>query len=152
MADLICRWVIAVIFLVAAIPKLLHPSDFSATVGAYGLLPDFLVTPVALLLPPLEILMAVGLLFNKQWGRLGIFVFLLIFILVLGYGIHLGLDIDCGCFGPEDPEHDAFSGLRTALVRDLVMLVLLVFSTWFSSRANREHSSIQFIQSERKKL
>ncbi len=39
----------------------------------------------------------------------------------------MGLDVDCGCFGAEDPEAEAFHGLRTALYRDLVMMAGIVF-------------------------
>jgi len=44
-----------------------------------------------------------------------------VFMSILGYGIHMGLDVDCGCFSAEDPEAEAFHGLRSALYRDLVM-------------------------------
>ena len=46
---------------------------------------------------------------------------------VLGYGIWMGLDVDCGCFGPEDPEAEAFHGLRLSLFRDLVMMAGVIF-------------------------
>jgi hypothetical protein len=39
----------------------------------------------------------------------------------------MGLDVDCGCFGPEDPEAEAFHGLRLSLFRDLVMMAGVVF-------------------------
>jgi hypothetical protein len=35
--------------------------------------------------------------------------------------------VDCGCFGPEDPEAEAFHGLRLSLFRDLVMMAGVVF-------------------------
>jgi len=47
----------------------------------------------------------------------------LLFIAVLIFGIHLGLDIDCGCFGPNDPEAEAFHDLRGALMRDFLLLL-----------------------------
>jgi hypothetical protein len=47
----------------------------------------------------------------------------MLFITILSYGIWLGLDVDCGCFGPEDPEAQAFHGLRLALVRDIIMML-----------------------------
>jgi hypothetical protein len=56
---------------------------------------------------------------------------LLLFIGVLSYGLYAGLDIDCGCFGPEDPEHLAFSGLRTALLRDFLFCIPVLYSFWY---------------------
>jgi hypothetical protein len=130
-ADRLCRWIISLIFLVAAFPKLFNVHQFAATIDAYALLPDILLLPTAIALPVLEILLAVGLLFNRLQSKIGIAVMLLFFIILLSYSIRQGLDIDCGCFGPEDPEHLAFKGLRVALVRDIVMIFPLVYSFWY---------------------
>ena len=126
--DVVCRWIIIAVFLAAAIPKILSPATFSEIIGAYGLLPEFLLFPMAIFMPWAELFTAIGLMFKKQWALISATLFMLLFIGVLSYGIYLGLDIDCGCFGPDDPEHKAFSGLRTALVRDIVLLIPLIFS------------------------
>ena len=56
---------------------------------------------------------------------------MVLFMGVLSYGIFLGLDIDCGCFGPEDPEAEAFHNLRGALFRDsLLMLAIGYLYLW----------------------
>lgn len=113
---------LAMSFLVAGVIKLLDPMTFAVTVNAFGILPGPLVLPVALLLPLVEILGAVALVFDIR-GSLGLITLMIImFIAVLGYGLHMGLDIDCGCYGPGDPEGEAFAGIRSALWRDLVML------------------------------
>jgi hypothetical protein len=130
-ADRLSRWIIGMFFLVAAFPKLFNVHGFAATIDAYALLPDVLLLPTAVVLPVLEILLAVGLLFNRLQSKIGITVMLLLFISLLSYSIRQGLDIDCGCFGPEDPEHLAFKGLRVALVRDILMLLPLVYSFWY---------------------
>jgi hypothetical protein len=130
-ADRFGRWIISTIFLVAAIPKLFNPYQFAATIDAYALLPDKLLLPTAIVLPVLEILLAIGLLFNCLKSKIGTVVILLFFIALLSYSIWLGLDIDCGCFGPDDPEHKAFQGLRVALIRDIVMLLPLIYSFWY---------------------
>jgi hypothetical protein len=130
-ADRFGRWMISIIFLNAAIPKLFNPYQFAATIDAYAILPDMLLLPTAIVLPVLEILLAVGLLFNCLKSKLGTVVMLLFFIALLSWSIWMGLDIDCGCFGPENPEHTAFQGLRVALVRDIVMLLPLIYSLWY---------------------
>ncbi len=124
----ICTIFLAGVYLYGGIPKLFNIDAFSEVVGAYGLLPDSLVDAVALVLPLIEVATAVGLLLNKQWSRISALLLLLLFISILSYGIYLGLDIDCGCFGPDDPEHIAFSGLRTALIRDLFFFNSCLFS------------------------
>ena len=128
--DRLCRWVIGLFFLVAAVPKLFNVSEFAAVIDAYGILPDPLLLPVAVILPVLEIGFAVGLMQNRFYSKIGIAALLLVFIAILSYAMWLGLDIDCGCFGPEDPESRAFHGLKSALVRDIAMLLPLAYSFW----------------------
>lgn len=116
------RILLALSFLVAGGLKIANPMTFAATVNAFGILPGPLVLPVAIILPVLEVIGALALLADLR-GSLGLIaVMLLLFITVLGYGQHMGLDIDCGCYGPTDPEAEAFSGIKSALIRDAVML------------------------------
>ncbi|EKD37130.1 MAG: methylamine utilization protein [uncultured bacterium] len=129
--DRLCRWGIGLFFLIAAVPKLFDVAGFAAVIDAYGILPDSLLLPMAVGLPVMEIILAVGLLLNRLPCKAGVAALLLVFIAVLSYAIWLGLDIDCGCFGPEDPERQAFHGLKTALVRDIVMLLPLAYSFWY---------------------
>ena len=116
------RTALALAFLAAGIVKIQNPMTFAVTVDAFGILPGPLVLPTAFVLPVLEILGAAALLFDIR-GSLGLItLMLLVFITVLAWGLHMGLDIDCGCYGPGDPEAEAFSGIRSALRRDLLML------------------------------
>ena len=116
------RIVLAMAFLVAGTLKLHDPMTFAATVDAFGILPAPLVMPVAVILPAVEVLGALALIFDIR-GSLGLItLMLLVFMAVLGWGMHMGLDIDCGCYGPDDPEAEAFAGIRGALRRDLFML------------------------------
>jgi uncharacterized membrane protein YphA (DoxX/SURF4 family) len=118
----IVRVGLALSFLAAGVIKILNPMTFAVTVDAFGILPGPLVMPVAVLLPAAEILGALALIADIR-GSLGLITLMLLaFIAVLAYGLHMGLDIDCGCYGPGDPEAEAFSGIRGALQRDLVML------------------------------
>jgi hypothetical protein len=134
--ELVSRWLLATVFFGASIPKILSPNAFAEVIGAYGLVPEAILFPVALAICWGEFFTAVGLLLKKKWALIATLVFMLVFIGVLSYGIYLGLDIDCGCFGPEDPEHKAFSGLRLALVRDLMLMVPLLFAFWYWFWAN----------------
>lgn len=125
--ERLSRWFIAGVLIFAAVPKLSDPAAFAEIVGAYGLLPDFLALPAALALPLIELTAAFLLLRAKSSGLWIAFLLMLFFIAVLSYGIWLGLDIDCGCFGPEDMESEAFSNLRTALVRDLLLCIPIIY-------------------------
>lgn len=121
------RWGFGWLFIYGGIMKLLDPGAFARLIDAYGLVPGFLLLPLSLTLPSLEIIAGAGLLFDIR-GSLSLTAGLMVlFIAVLCYGIWMGLDIDCGCFGPGDPEGEAFHGLRAALCRDLFLFSGFVF-------------------------
>ena len=83
--------------------------------------------PVAVGLPVLEVIAGIGLLLDVRGSLALITGLLVLFMVVLGYGIWMGLDVDCGCFGPKDPEAEAFHSLRPALYRDFVMITGVVY-------------------------
>ncbi len=131
------RVVLAAMFLVAGALKLTEPQVFAVTIEAFGIVPGPLALPIAMGLPVIEILLALGLLVDARWcleGTGGLTVF---FIAILLYGIHIGLDIDCGCYGPSDPEAKAFSSLHTSLYRDLAMLAAITYLHWWRWRNDR---------------
>lgn len=120
--DAAMRFCLAGVFLYAAFGKLADPHTFAQIIGGYGLAPRPALLPLAVLLPVLEIAAALGLLLNLR-GALSLYAgLLLLFIFVLGYGIRLGLDVDCGCYGPGDPEGEAYHGLWSAIARDALLL------------------------------
>ena len=115
------RWILGGVFIYAGSTKLMAPRVFSVLIEAYGFVPESLLMPVAIGLPFLEVIAGFGLLFDIRGSLAVITGLLVLFMVVLGYGIWMGLDVDCGCFAPEDPEAEAFHGLRLSLFRDLVM-------------------------------
>jgi uncharacterized membrane protein YphA (DoxX/SURF4 family) len=123
----LCRWTLGGIFIYAGGTKLLEPEIFAVLIEAYGIVPEGLLMPVAIGLSFLEVIAGIGLLFDIRGSLALITGLLVLFMVVLVYGIWMGLDVDCGCFGPEDPEAEAFHGLRLSLFRDLVMMVGVFF-------------------------
>jgi uncharacterized membrane protein YphA (DoxX/SURF4 family) len=123
----LCRWTLGVIFIYAGSTKLLEPEIFAVLIEAYGFIPEGLLMPVAIGLPLLEVIAGIGLLFDIRGSLALIAGLLVLFMMILGYGIWMGLDVDCGCFGPEDPEAEAFHGLRLSLIRDLFMMTGVFF-------------------------
>jgi len=123
------RWGLALVFLYAGLIKLADPTSFVVIIAAYGLVPEGLLMPIAVVLPALEVLAAIGLMVDLRGSLTLMAVLMAIFIAVLGYGLWMGLDVDCGCFGPEDPEGKAFAGMRAALYRDFVLTggILLLY-------------------------
>lgn len=140
------RWSLAGLFIWAGGMKLADPSAFAVIIRDFGLVPGWSVMPIAIALPVVEIIAAIGLIFDLRGSLAVITVLLGLFIAILCYGILLGLDIDCGCFGPEDPESRAYGGLRTSLYRNLVMAAGVFFLYWWRLR-----NAAGFLSADKKK-
>lgn len=147
------RWVLGGIFIYSGSSKLLAPKTFAVLIEAYGLLPDGLLLPVAVILPLMEVVAGAGLLVDLR-GSLGMITALLVlFIVILAYGIHMGLDVDCGCFGPDDPEADAFHGLRAAFYRDMFMMAAVGFLYgWRRYRDVRPRTINRLVNGQQEKI
>ncbi|MBI1731205.1 MAG: methylamine utilization protein MauE [Gammaproteobacteria bacterium] len=101
--SLACALVLAWIFIAAGAHKFHDPARFGAALGAYGLLPEVLVRPAALLLPLGEFMIAFGLLFPQARSIAAWSSVLLIGAYTLAIGINLlrgRRNIDCGCGDP----------------------------------------------------
>ncbi len=123
----ISRWGLGIIFIYTGSLKLMQPINFAVLIEAYGIIPESFLIPAAMLLPALEAAAGLGLLFDIEGSLSVIAGLLVLFVTILTYGIWMGLDVDCGCFGPEDPEAEAFHGLKLSLYRDLIMFAGVIF-------------------------
>jgi hypothetical protein len=95
------RALVGLVFLTAAWGKLRHRLEFQGVVSNYRLLPDFLVVPFALALPPVEAVVGAvlptGLL--SPWTEGAAAALLALFAVAMAVNIRRGrTDIDCGCF------------------------------------------------------
>ena len=92
--------ILAAIFGSAGPPKLAARDAFAGVLANYRLLPEALVVPVALALPCLEILVAVGLLVppTRSLAAVAAGLLLLLFAAAMAVNLLRGRrDIDCGC-------------------------------------------------------
>jgi uncharacterized membrane protein YphA (DoxX/SURF4 family) len=136
-AYTLLRTGIGALFVISGATKLADPEQFAFIIDAYGLIPDALATPAALVLSGLELMAGTGLIFGVRGAQIAITALLLLFMMVLGYGIWMGLDVDCGCFSAGDPEGSAYHGLRPALYRDAAMLTAMAYLYLWKRRQNR---------------
>lgn len=124
---LTARIFLGLVFIVSGGVKLTDIASFSKVVAAFAILPKGYSELFAFILPFCELIAGFGLCAGKKWGLWAVTCMLLGFVVVIGYAIYMGYDIDCGCFGPGDPEAEAFSGLKTALLRDLFFIALSAY-------------------------
>ena len=118
--DRVIRGVLAFLFIYGGGLKLMDPKAFAAALSHYDLIPEMLLPVVAVVLPALEVVAGMALLFNLPGGLTVITGLLVLFVAVLGYGILTDLNVDCGCFGPE--EVAGRQSLRQAFIRDLLLI------------------------------
>lgn len=123
----VTRIILSGIFLWSGISKLYNPVSFAIIIDAYGLVPDTLILPIAIVLSLAEVIAALGLLFDIRGSLTFISILLILFLAVLSYGIWLGLDLDCGCFGLNDPEANAIHSLSKSLFRDVFMVAGVLY-------------------------
>jgi putative oxidoreductase len=103
--EWVCRIVVAALFLLAAVPKLLDPLAFAKAIANYRvpfpLVGQDYIYPVAIFLPALELVAALALLWNrtKRAGSLAVGGLLILFTVLIAQAVLRGLNIDCGCFG-----------------------------------------------------
>lgn len=93
--------VLALIFLVSAVPKLRHPKGFILAVLEYRVLPRPLSWLYARLLPPLELLLALLLVSGTAVRLAAIILSLLLLSFMIAISINLarGRNLDCHCLG-----------------------------------------------------
>jgi hypothetical protein len=117
---------VAAVFLLASVPKILNPAAFASAVYQMNLLPTILVNPVAIYLPWIEFVAACALVIlpPARRGALALLGFLLAaFTLALMVNFVRGTAMSCGCFGGTFLE--TILPPWTAPIRNLVLLGIL---------------------------
>lgn len=115
---------VGLVFLQAALSKLQHRELLAGVIANYRLLPTALVAPAAMLLPPAELAVSLGLLLGGHWlAAVAAALLLVIFAAAMGININRGRSqIDCGCGRSQLRQH-----LSWLLVgRNLALAALLV--------------------------
>jgi putative oxidoreductase len=122
------RIVLAGLFILAGVLKVLDPAAFAIEINRYQLIPWWSCALLALLLPWLEICVGIALL--TRWFSRGalawITALLIVFSLALLSAMLRGLSIDCGCFGRVWQS----TGTFWPLLRNLVLLGMTAFLWW----------------------
>ncbi|MEW6078181.1 MAG: cation diffusion facilitator family transporter [Thermodesulfobacteriota bacterium] len=130
------------VFLYASYDKIIHPQAFAQAVCDYQILPDVLISPAALILPWVELLIGLCLVAGF-WlpGAVGISTGLMtIFIAALAFNLARGLNIHCGCFSTEATEGPADLWTIARDVSFLIVSLVLAWLVFFKPGKNRPHT------------
>lgn len=127
---LLFRLILAGFFLTSAYGKLVDIERYSVdAVYNFGILPMFLARPFGLVMPFIELLCGLGLLFGvlTRLSALGIALMSLSFFIAKAIVLSQGRSIECGCFGAVI---DTLASVT--IFMDIPMMVLalvIIFST-----------------------
>jgi putative oxidoreductase len=133
-----------VIFIVAALPKIVDPPSFAHMIFNYKLVPGALINVMALTMPWIELLCGLALVLGiwKGTARTIIGALLVTFIMAIAANLAQGNAIDCGCFdvsaAGKTPE-ERLADMRLVILRDLGMLLMVGQLWWASQQSKDDH-------------
>lgn len=113
------RWTVASVFIYAGCLKLGAANQFAASISRFRIAPEFLINPLALGLPPLEILCGTALVIGrwKRQAALGLVLLCTLFVAAFVQAGVRGISVDCTCFGASAAEP-----MWIVILRDVVLL------------------------------
>ena len=128
---------LGVIFVVAALPKIVDPPSFAHMIYNYKILPWALINPMALIMPWIELLCGLALILGIWTGtaRTIIGALLVTFVIAVSINLARGNAIDCGCFDVSaagKTREERLADMRFVILRDAGML-LMVAQLWWAS-------------------
>jgi hypothetical protein len=124
------QFVLAAVFVVAGVGKIMDPPGFAHEIHNYGLVPGVAINVLAIVLPWIEVVAGLALfvgLARRSAARI-FGVLLLVFIGALSINLVRGRPVDCGCFGgPRVPKTDAerLGDMRVGIARDIGLLLFV---------------------------
>ena len=129
---------LGVIFVVAALPKIVDPPSFAHMIYNYHLVPGALINLMALVMPWIELLCGLALILGiwQATARSIIGALLITFVLAIAINLARGNAIDCGCFDVSaagKTRDERLADMRWVILRDLGLL-LMVGQLWWASR------------------
>ena len=98
--ELLARWVVGLLFIMASLHKILQPADFAQIVYSYQLFPAFSINLIAIFLPFVELVAGLALVFGIYPRAAAAIVnaLLVAFMLIIAFNLVRGHEFDCGCF------------------------------------------------------
>ena len=124
------QFVLAAVFVVAAVGKIADPPGFAHEIHNYALMPGFAINAMALVLPWLELVCGLALFLGvarRSAARI-LGILLVVFAIALSINLARKRPVDCGCFGTSKVEKTTEERLRDmkwAIARDIGLLLLV---------------------------
>jgi putative oxidoreductase len=135
---------LGVIFVVAALPKIVDPPSFAHMIYNYKLVPASILNFMALTMPWIELLAGLALILGiwKGTARTIIGAMLVMFIIAIAINLLRGNAIDCGCFDVSKADltrEERLADMRFVILRDIGMLLMVAQLWWASHQLENDH-------------
>lgn len=145
--GLVCRLVLAAVFVYAAIGKISDPTRFSDAIAGFRILPLWTVNTLAIVLPWLELLTGLSLIPGSTFrsGALLLIVLNVMFIGAVGSAMARGLDIECGCFTLSHVHSKVGWGL---VGRDVLLLGLILPLVYAPNCISKNNKATRLMSNE----
>jgi uncharacterized membrane protein YphA (DoxX/SURF4 family) len=149
--HLVLQLVLGGIFVYASIGKILQPHDFMTAIRNYRILPEFLISITAYVLPWMELLFGSLLILNiyPRFSATILSLMLLVFICAISSALIRGINIECGCFLQKmmNNGHTPPANGFLLIIRDILFLFPGIIITFFKkpthqSAVNRPAESL----------
>ncbi|MGD2186650.1 MAG: MauE/DoxX family redox-associated membrane protein [Desulfobacterales bacterium] len=122
--ELAARWILGLTFVYASSYKILSPEEFAKIIYGYDLFPAVSINLIAIILPFLELIAGLALIFGIYPRSAAIIIngLLLAFIVVLSFNLIRGHEFHCGCFSAGEGGHTETPEIT--IVRDIIYFIL----------------------------
>lgn len=116
------------LFVYASMYKIQYPGEFAESVAAYGIVPYYLVAPLAVFMPWVELVSGVLLVagIRAKAAAVTIGAMLAMFTVALAYVLVADIPIGCGCFTAQEAEASWLT-----VCRDLAWLAMAAHVFFF---------------------
>ena len=126
---LVISLAIGILYIVSGLDKVRDPGAFADNIFGFAILPALLISPLALGLPPFEIICGLLMLAprTRRVAALGLMLLSAVFFVALVSALARGLTLDCGCFGvgaPSRPRMWLEAGLDILLLAGTLIVYL----------------------------
>lgn len=135
--NLAIRLILGFTFIGASIHKIIEPAEFAKIIYGYGLFPHLSINLIAIVLPFVELLTGLFLVFNvySKASVTIIGVMLAGFMIAISINMVRGHEFDCGCFSFDS--ENLMSGTKSLLIRDIFLMALCIYLLRFSGSTSQ---------------
>ncbi len=122
--EVAARWILGLTFIYASFHKIASPADFAKIVYGYDLFPALFINLIAVIIPFLELITGLALVFGCYPRSAAIIVngMLMAYIIVVTINLIRGHEFDCGCFASVQTGYT--SSPEVTLVRNIIYFLL----------------------------